>query len=150
MADPVNGGPREWRTPGMADPGNGGPVPRKLDVENNSFFRLKCLNVSKETNWWGYYFSFLAVLGSCQLQSSTMELVSNSAEMLCAADCASTIFQARSLIDCQRRCTTQKSKCYASNFDVDSRKCELFNFRPAAFTLSRQSCKLFKVTWRRI
>jgi hypothetical protein len=25
MADPGNGGPREWRTPGMADLGNGGP-----------------------------------------------------------------------------------------------------------------------------
>ena len=92
-----------------------------------------------------YQFSFLANLGSCQLQSSTMSLVSDLSGLFCAVDDATTVIKARSLIDCQRRCTTQQNKCYASNFIADSSFCELFNFMPSTFTNSRHSCKLFRV-----
>jgi hypothetical protein len=90
-------------------------------------------------------FSFLAILGSCQLQSSTMNLVSDSSGPLCAADHATTVFTARSLIDCQRLCSAHKTKCYGANFYSDTKTCEVNNFNPTNFTSSRKNCQLYAV-----
>ena len=64
---------------------------------------------------------------------------------VCAADRATTVSQAKSLIDCQRQCSTQKSKCYASNFYSDTKTCELYNFKPTTFTSSKKNCRMFAV-----
>jgi PAN domain len=63
---------------------------------------------------------------------------------LCAADRATTVFTARSLVDCQRRCSTQKTKCYAANFYSDTKTCKIYNLKPTNFTSSKH-CQLFAV-----
>ena len=88
-------------------------------------------------------YSFLAIFGTCQLQSSAMKLVADSSGPVCAADRATTVFTSRSLTDCQRRCSNQKSKCYANNFYSDTKTCELYNFKPTTFTSTRKNCRLF-------
>ena len=88
---------------------------------------------------------FLLVRGSSQMRLSTMKLGSDLSGLLCAAERATTVFTARSLVDCQRRCSTQQTKCHAANFYSDTKTCEIYKFKPTTFTSSRTNCRLFSV-----